>query len=231
MVIKWVVAAASVVVHLDSFSRLSGHHVDAPIRWLAAALLFVMIAALIYTGRVVVRSFSGTLVVSASSWETFVIPMLALIGMVVAASLASDEISVVDPADDSAAVLNSSYARLFDIVPVSVMGQQAYTIVFWAGLWVFPRPVRSVQRLYRGILVLTIVGTLFSLYLTFLEVFVIRAAYWKCLLSAATMTLLMIVTLVPALQGTHRSRLLVLKRTGRIMGLVSRNGRRSNDRF
>ena len=44
-----------------------------------------------------------------------------------------------------------------------------------------------------------VLGTLFSVYLTFLELFVIRAVCMWCLSSAAIMALLMLVSLPPAL--------------------------------
>jgi uncharacterized membrane protein len=223
MVIKWIVASTCVVFHPDSPLQSPDQPIEAQIRWLAIALIFVMIAALIYTVRMVVRSFRGTVMVVAPSWEKYVTPLLALIGMAVASSLTSVQTQVVeanvDPVGDCLAVLNSPYTRLLDTFPVGVMGWQAYSIVFWAGLWTFA-PGKSVRKTYRWILVLTIAGTIFSLYLTYLEAFVIKASCWRCLLSATTMTLLMIVTLVPALQGARRSRIPVLRGSRRKKGAV-----------
>lgn len=234
MVTKWIVASTFVVFHPDSPLQSPDQHIEAQIRWLAIALIFVMIAALIYTVRMVVRSFRGTVMVAAPSWEKYVTPLLALIGMAVASSLTSVQTQDVEanlgPVDGSLAALNCHYARLFDIFPLSIMGQQAYYIVFWASLWVLPRSGKSVRKAYRGILALTIAGTLFSLYLTFLDVFVVKSSCWQCLLSATTMTLLMIVTLVPALQGARRSRIPVLRGSWRKKGLFTRGRRRPNDR-
>lgn len=235
MVIKWIVASTFVVLHPDSPLQSPDQHIEAQIRWLTVALIFVMIAALIYTGRMVVRSFRGTVMVAAPSWEKYVTPLLALIGMAVASSLTSVQTPVVeanvDPVGDCLAVLNSPYARLLDTFPVSVLGWQAYSIVFWAGLWTIARSGISVRKTYRWILVLTIAGTMFSLYLTYLEAFVIKSSCWQCLLSATTMTLLMIVTLVPALQGARRSRIPVLRGSWRKKGLFTRGRRRPTDRY
>jgi len=47
---------------------------------------------------------------------------------------------------------------------------------------------------------LSLLGVLFSLYLTFLEPFMIKAVCMWCLTSAAIMTLLLLLSLKPAIQ-------------------------------
>ena len=56
-----------------------------------------------------------------------------------------------------------------------------------------------------GLLGLTLVGTLFSIYLTWLELFVIQAVCAWCLSSAVIITLLMLLAAIPITRGASRS--------------------------
>jgi uncharacterized membrane protein len=76
-------------------------------------------------------------------------------------------------------VQTSSYATIFG-VPVAVVG-----LVGYAGL-LFSALLRGEAGVYLALL-LALVGTLFSAYLTYLEVFVIHAICEWCLASAAFM--------------------------------------------
>jgi uncharacterized membrane protein len=76
-------------------------------------------------------------------------------------------------------VQTSSYATIFGF-PVAVVG-----LVGYAGL-IFSALLRGEGGLYLAFLV-ALVGTLFSAYLTYLEVFVIHALCQWCLASAAVM--------------------------------------------
>ena len=76
-------------------------------------------------------------------------------------------------------VQSSPYATILG-VPVAVLG-----VVGYAGL-LFSVALRGEAGVYLGFLV-TLVGTLFSFYLTYLEVFVIGALCQWCLASAAVM--------------------------------------------
>jgi uncharacterized membrane protein len=76
-------------------------------------------------------------------------------------------------------VQSSRYAAIFG-VPVAALGAVAY-----AGL-LFSATLRGEAGIYLGLLI-SLVGTLFSFYLTYLEVFVIHALCQWCLASAAIM--------------------------------------------
>ena len=56
-----------------------------------------------------------------------------------------------------------------------------------------------------GLLGLTLIGTLFSIYLTCLELFVIRAVCAWCLSSAVITTLLMLLVAIPIIGRASRS--------------------------
>jgi uncharacterized membrane protein len=76
-------------------------------------------------------------------------------------------------------VQSSSYATIFG-VPVAVIGLLGYS-----GL-LFAASLRGEVGIYLGFLV-ALVGTLFSAYLTYLELFVIHAICEWCVVSAALM--------------------------------------------
>jgi uncharacterized membrane protein len=133
-----------------------------------------------------------------ASW---LIPALCLVGLVVAGYLAYVEtaqvFAVCGPVGDCNTVQQSEYARLFGMLPIGVLGLAGYVLIILA--WLGARYGRNdLQNL--GALVLlgmTFVGTLFSVYLTFLEPFVIGATCAWCLTSAVVMTILMLLSVEP----------------------------------
>ncbi len=84
-----------------------------------------------------------------------------------------------------------------------VVGYAALILV-WAAARLLPKRGLDLARL--ALFGLSALGTLFSLYLTFLEPFVIGATCAWCLTSAVLMTALMWVTLDPAREAAARLR-------------------------
>jgi len=138
------------------------------------------------------------------------VPLLALVGLGVAAYLAFVEVggseAVCGPVGDCNTVQQSEYARLFGAIPIGVLGVVGYavTVVAW-----------GVTRLGRGrladaaavVLFAGVVGgVLLSGYLTFLEPFVIGATCAWCLASAVIITVLMWLTARPAAAAWSRMR-------------------------
>jgi uncharacterized membrane protein len=118
------------------------------------------------------------------------LPVLAVIGAGVAAYLTYIETSgataVCGPVGDCNTVQQSEHAQIFG-VPVGLLGLVGYGVVIV--LWVLGqegRPIASLAR--RSLVAATLLGTLFSVYLTVLEPFVIGATCMWCLSSAALMT-------------------------------------------
>ena len=114
----------------------------------------------------------------------FVPGALAVAGLLISAYLTWTHFLGVPPVCISGSggcetVQTSRYATIFG-VPVSVLGLIAY-----AGLLV-SASLRDEVGVYLGLLI-ALVGTLFSMYLTYLEVFVIHAICQWCLASAAVM--------------------------------------------
>jgi uncharacterized membrane protein/thiol-disulfide isomerase/thioredoxin len=128
-------------------------------------------------------------------WPLWAVPVLVAVGMGVAAYLSFIEIThavaVCGPVGDCNTVNQSEYARLFGVLPVGVLGLAGYAALL--AIWSVGRLGPHASR--RGAdLVLwgtALLGTLFSIYLTFLEPFVIGATCAWCLTSAVIMTLLL----------------------------------------
>jgi uncharacterized membrane protein len=95
--------------------------------------------------------------------------------------------AVCGPIGDCNTVQSSRYASLFGLLPIGAVGLLGYVlvgIVWWVGAYGGGRPGRVAPSALLG---MTFAGTLFSIYLTFLEPFVIGATCLWCLTSAAVM--------------------------------------------
>ena len=164
---------------------------------LAVVVLVGMIITLIY-GIILVRSSSKA--AKKSSWN-WLIPLLCIAGMAIAGYLAYVEITqaeaVCGPVGDCNTVQQSEYARLFGVLPIGIMGMVGYILILLA--WVIGRMSNHRLAAYASLasLGMTSFGVLFSIYLTFLEPFVIGATCAWCLTSAIIMTLLFWLSLAP----------------------------------
>ena len=134
-----------------------------------------------------------------TSW--LVLP-LALLGMGVAIYLTIIELSgdpaVCGPVGDCNAVQQSPYAFLFGVIPVGalgVIGCAAIILAWVAAHYLTGRPHDLAVIVLFG---LTVIGTGLSIYLTFLEPFVIGATCAWCLTSAVLQTLMLWLTIEPA---------------------------------
>jgi uncharacterized membrane protein/glutaredoxin len=168
------------------------------------------VAVVVLLGMVVVLWLAVAQVVRPrrrlTEWAVWVVPALAAAGLGVALYLAYVEVTgtqaVCGPVGDCNTVQLSPYAYIFGI-PVGVLGVIGY--VAMAGVWLVARagPGALRQRAALAIWLMAAGGVLFSIYLTFLEPFVIGATCIWCLNSAIIMTLILLAT-TPAAQ---RSRL------------------------
>lgn len=131
----------------------------------------------------------------------WLIPILALAGLGVAAYLSHVEVRQVEavcgPVGDCNTVNQSEYAKLFGILPIGVLGFLGFLAILAA--WTLRQ--WGSGRIHHwaavGILGMTGCGVLFSIYLTFLEPFVIGATCLWCLSSAVIMTTLFALALKP----------------------------------
>ena len=157
---------------------------------LAVVVLVGMILTMIY-GIIFLKSSSKGAKYSSWNW---LIPVLCITGLAVAGYLAYVEINLVDafcgPIGDCNTVQQSEYARLFGVLPIGVLGMVGYIIILLT--WIIRRIADKHLAAYASLAMLGMpsFGVLFSIYLTFLEPFVIGATCAWCLTSAIIITAL-----------------------------------------
>ena len=162
---------------------------------IAVMVLLGMLAALVWGVILFRRSqvlpiFQGNLV--------WLIPVLCALGLAVAGYLAyvetADVSAVCGPIGDCNSVQQSTYARLFGILSIGALGLIGYMAM--GAAWALARfgRGRTAHLAAISIFLIALVGTLFSVYLTFLEPFVIGATCAWCLTSAVLITALMLLS-------------------------------------
>lgn len=169
----------------------------------AVIVLIGMVASLIGVTVLWRRGTSG-------GRPSVAIPIIALFGIAVAGYLSyvetSDAAAVCGPVGDCNAVQQSEYAELFGLVPIGVLGLIGYVVVI--GAWLVARndhnPVSDWARV--GLFAGALGGVVFSIYLTFLEPFVIGATCAWCLTSAVIVTALMWLSVGPAAESWSKLR-------------------------
>jgi len=123
------------------------------------------------------------------------IPILSVVGLAVASYLAYVEIShvkaICGPIGACNVVQASPYAKILGI-PVAILGMANYIaiIILWGGQKFLKLPLAHLAML--GLIILTYSGTIFSIYLTLLELVVIQAVCAWCMSSAIISTMLML---------------------------------------
>ena len=169
--------------------------------WVAIGALILMFAALLYS---VIALLWKSMPVPPEIWTHIALPILALIGLGVAGYLAYVETqaipAVCGPVGDCNAVQASPYARLFGVLPIGVLGVIGYLMILAVWTWSRLRRGRLADLVPGALLAMTLFGTLFSIYLTYLELFVIKAVCMWCVTSAVIMVLLLLLSLNPARQ-------------------------------
>jgi len=139
-------------------------------------------------------------------WRRWAIPLLCVLGLGVAGYLSFIELShtqaVCGPVGNCNSVQTSKYATLWGILPVGIFGIAGYLVIALAFLVqsLSSAPLKSYARL--AMWAFALLGVLFSIYLTFLEPFVIGATCAWCISSAILITLLLWVTTDPAIQAS-----------------------------
>jgi uncharacterized membrane protein/thiol-disulfide isomerase/thioredoxin len=165
---------------------------------LAIIVLFGMILSLGGATPHLINSAKRT----SSRKRSWMIPVLCGIGLLVAGYLAyveSTEVrAVCGPVGDCNTVQQSEYARLFGVLPVGVLGLAGYVAIgiAWVVNHISDRRLSGLASL--ALTGMALFGVLFSIYLTFLEPFVIGATCIWCLSSAVIMTLLLWFAVQPA---------------------------------
>jgi uncharacterized membrane protein len=182
-------------MNLNPWERLES---DPAGNGLALMVLAGMILSVIW-GIVVFQRSSGSALTQSWGW---LIPVLCIVGLGVAGYLTYVETAqvkaVCGPVGDCNTVQQSEYARLFGLIPIGGLGLAGYIMILLA--WGVMRSADRRLAAYASLAMLgmTAFGVLFSIYLTFLEPFVIGATCAWCLTSAVIMTALFWLSLAPA---------------------------------
>jgi len=165
---------------------------------LSVAVLAGMLGAIAWA----VDLFKRTKGLSMKDRWSWAIPALCIVGAGVAGYLAYVETTqvtaVCGPVGDCNTVQQSEYARLFGILPIGVLGLAGYVFILVAWGIAHRGHGRFADLAALSLFAMTAFGTLFSIYLTFLEPFVIGATCAWCLTSAILMTVLMLLSVRPA---------------------------------
>jgi uncharacterized membrane protein/thiol-disulfide isomerase/thioredoxin len=137
-------------------------------------------------------------------WMKWALPVLSLVGIIIASYLSyieiTQETAFCGPVGDCNSVQHSSYAKLFGVVPIGLLGLAGYVAILAA--WYISQKTTGQVKSYSILILMgmTFFGTTFSIYLTYLEPFVIGATCMWCVLSAVIMTAQMWLALPPTLE-------------------------------
>ncbi|MGD2027501.1 MAG: vitamin K epoxide reductase family protein, partial [Anaerolineales bacterium] len=173
---------------LESITMFDRFNLDPLGNGISVIVLLLMIGVVAWIG---IQFMQAT---TPKMWASWILPVLLVIGIAIAAYLASIELTgneaICGPVGDCNAVQQSEYAKLFGFLPVAVFGLIGYFLI--GASWLVAR--RSTGRLQfygkMGMFVFALLGLLFFVYLTFLEPFVIGATCAWCLTSGILMILI-----------------------------------------
>lgn len=126
-----------------------------------------------------------------------VIIALALLGLGDSAYLAYEHFGhrIVCIGSGCSIVDASIYSGVFGI-PISILGLLAYSLILGLAAWSLRATNPLSDYLHLGIFGLTLAGTVFSAYLTYLEFSVIRAFCTWCMVSAVDIAVILILATV-----------------------------------
>jgi uncharacterized membrane protein len=162
---------------------------------LAWAVMILLIAALLYALISALFVAFGRSAPALPAGASVIIPILSVIGLGIAIYLTFIETTnakaVCGPVGDCNAVQASPFAKLFGFLPVGLLGAIGYIGIL--GAWLLGRFGRGrlAQLAPVAVFGMALFGVLFSIYLTYIELFVIHAVCIWCLSSAVIMALVL----------------------------------------
>jgi uncharacterized membrane protein/thiol-disulfide isomerase/thioredoxin len=155
---------------------------------LAVVVLIGMIISVIWILVLILTPTSSF----GNDW-LWVIPILSVIGLVVAGYLSFVEVTgteaVCGPIGDCNTVQQSPYAKIFGLLPVGILGLLGYIAILSAWILIKFGPESWHDNLKLLSWGLALFGVIFSIYLTYLEPFVIGATCAWCIASAIIITI------------------------------------------
>jgi uncharacterized membrane protein len=166
---------------------------------LAWGIMIFMVIAVILAIVMILRGFKGKPMHQIKPWLDIAIPIISIIGLGVAIYLTYVEIThtqaLCGPVGDCNAVQSSPYAKLFGVLPIGLVGAIGYIGILFVWVWRRFRTDSLARIAGPAMFGMALFGTLFSIYLTYLELFVIHAVCIWCLSSAIIITVLMLLNL------------------------------------
>lgn len=165
----------------------------------AVVVLVGMVVSIVLIFLRTNKPTKGLVVNSNLIW---IIPVLCVAGLAVAGYLTFVEVSqtqaVCGPVGDCNRVQQSPYAKLFGYLHIGTFGLIGYALILisWALRHFGPEKFRGLAT--QAMWGLALFGTMFSIYLTYLEPFVIGATCAWCLGSAIIITLILWAATDPA---------------------------------
>ena len=175
----------------------------------ANSLAVVVLLGMLLSGGYVAYAFLASSPPRLPRFPTWAIPLISVLGLGVALYLSYVELfqaeAICGPVGNCNAVQNSPYAYLFGVIPVGVLGALSYIAILTGWLLIGRGPENLKRTLILAIWGMAWIGLIFSIYLTFLEPFVIGATCMWCLSSAILMTLLLWATTPAALQAMQHA--------------------------
>lgn len=166
---------------------------------LAWGIMIFMSIAVIVSIVMIVRAFNGRPMADVKGWQNIAILVLCIVGLGVSIYLTYIEFTqtraICGPVGDCNAVQNSPYAKLFGVVPIGLVGLIGYVAILLSWYWQSYRK-DGYSRIAGPVMFgMALFGTLFSIYLTYLELYVIHAICLWCLSSAVIMGALLLLSL------------------------------------
>ena len=162
---------------------------------IAVVVLLAMLGAVVWASIRFRRAAGPSIENKTLTW---LVPALCLIGFIVAGYLAYTEATntsaVCGPIGDCNTVQQSPFSHLFGLLSIGAFGLIGYALIVVAWAWARFGKGPGARQATIALFGLALLGTLFSIYLTFLEPFVIGATCAWCLTSALLMTATMLLT-------------------------------------
>ncbi len=137
---------------------------------------------------------TAAVVSPVSHWQRLATPILAFVGAAIAGYLSYVKLSATEAVclglGECETVQNSPYALLFGI-PIAILGLLAYLAILALWWWSQDRQRPYAELAPMLLFGVTLFGFLYSAYLTYLELFVLKAICPWCVASAIVMTALL----------------------------------------
>lgn len=168
----------------------------------AAIILVIFLSNIVIPILRISRKSSSPFV---TDWYKWSVLLSAIGGLVVAGYLTFIESTgaeiVCGPSQGCGTVQSSRYAVLFGILPIGILGLIGYVAILigWIAWQFGPDSIKKIASL--AIWGMGVFGVLFSIYLTFLEPFVIGATCMWCIASAVFMISLLLASTPSAQQA------------------------------